>query len=347
MNAEEPDQQDLDRWVREFEEIRRLYEQLEDAVVYDLRQVLRERDLDSQIHGGVSSRVKDTESFRAKIARKKYTDPLNSTRDLLGVRIVCLYPSVLEDIDKVIRETFTVIHHEDKGKGLAPELWRYSSVHYDCKLPDSWSGKRYDNIKDLVFEIQVRTILQDAWATVEHKLGYKSEKQIPDELKREFSALAGLFHVADQRFQFIADKMRVRAQDIATQLADQYRLAIEHARQGDVAAEDAFAVERKIKELEARSDAILNRGTVKALLHGMYGGRVHARNYDYSLLVQELESADIDSLGGLGRLLLTGDSAAREQEGERTRLSDVDFARSAITAASPTFRSMLPQRRKR
>ena len=328
--------------------MRSLFEQLEVAVVYDLKQVLRERELDTQIHGKdvVSSRIKDPESFRKKIANKRYADPLSRTRDLLGIRIVCLYPSVLEDIDKVIRETFTVVHHEDKGKGSEPELWSYSSVHYDCKIPDSWNGKRYDNVKDLVFEIQVRTILQDAWATVEHQLGYNNdEKQIPDELKREFSALAGLFHVADQRFQFIADKMRVRAQDVATRLAAQYRLAIEHARHGDVATEEALAVAHKIKELESRSDAILNRGTVKALLHGIYNGRDRARNPDYSLLVQDLESADIDSLGAVGRLLLAGDSAAREKEGERTRLSDVAFARMALSAASPKFQSRRQRRR--
>ena len=346
MATREPQERDLNRSVEEFEKVRHLYEQLEDAVVDDLNRVLRERDLETQIHGGVTSRVKGTESFRKKIADKKYADPLSRTRDLLGVRIVCLYPSVLEDIDKVIKETFTVVHQEDKGKGDSPELWRYSSVHYDCKLPDSWSGKRYDDIKDRVFEIQVRTILQDAWATVEHKLGYKNDdKQIPDELKREFSALAGLFHVADQRFQFIADKMRVRAQDIATRLAGHYRLAIEHARHGDAGTDEAFTVEKEIKELESRSEAILNRGTVKALLHGMYSGREHTRNLDYSLLVKDLESAEIDSLGALGRLLVAGDSAVRKKEGEQSPLSDVDFARLAISAVRPEFQGTRRPRR--
>jgi len=103
VNAGESSQQTPDQWVRRFEEIRNLYEQLEDAVVYDLNQVLRESELDTQIHGGVTSRVKDTERFRKKIARKAYADPLASTRDLLGVRIVCLYPSALDEIGTAIR----------------------------------------------------------------------------------------------------------------------------------------------------------------------------------------------------------------------------------------------------
>lgn len=345
MNTDDPEA--INRWVQEFEKIRHLYEKLGDEVVYNLNQVLRERGLNTRIHGGVTSRVKDSDSFRGKILRKKYADPLNDNRDLLGVRIVCLYPSVLEDIHQVINETFTVVQYEDKGKDAAPDLWRYSSIHYDCQLPEGFSGLRYDDIKGLVFEIQVRTILQDAWATVEHKLGYKSEKQIPDELKREFSALAGLFHVADQRFQFIADRMQERAQDIAKQLSGLYRLAIEHARSGDAGTAEAFGIETKLKELESRTDAVINRGSLKALLRGVYTGREHAKNYDYSVLVQDLESADITSLGALGRLLLTGDSAAREQERDRLSLGDIEFARLAISAALPKFQGARQQDRPR
>lgn len=347
MNTGEPDAQASQRWAQEFEKVRHLYEKLQDTVVYDLNQVLRDRDLDSQIHGGVTYRVKETESFRKKISRKSYTDPLKNTRDLLGVRIVCLYPSVLRDIDKVINETFKVVRFEDKSQGPSPELWRYSSIHYDCKLDENCSGPRYDDLKDLVFEIQVRTILQDAWATVEHKLGYKNEKQIPDELKREFSALAGLFHVADQRFQFIADRMQDRSQDIAKQLSHLYRRAIELAEAGETGSEDAVSIEAKIKELERRSGAIVDRGTVKALLRGMYLGREHGRNYDYSLFVQALESGELSSLGALGQLLLQGHLAARKQEGKQIRLADVEFARLAISSASPKFHSIHKQHGKR
>jgi ppGpp synthetase/RelA/SpoT-type nucleotidyltranferase len=345
MTTDDPEA--VDRWVQEFERSRHLYEKLEGVVVYDLDQVLRERGLNTRIHGDVNSRVKDVDSFRNKIVRKNYADPLNDNRDLLGVRIVCLYPSVLKDIDKAINETFTVLQYEDKGKGAAPDLWRYSSIHYDCQLPDSFSGLRYDDVKHLVFEIQVRTILQDAWATVEHKLGYKNEKQIPDELKREFSALAGLFHVADQRFQFIADRMEDRAKDTAKKLSGLYRLSIEQARTGGTGTSEAFENEKKLKELESRTDAVINRGSLRVLLRGLYAGRERAKNYDYSVFAQDLESVDITSLGALGRLLLTGDSAAREREKGRPLFGDIEFARLAVSAALPKFQSARQQDRTR
>lgn len=340
----EAEKQDLDRWVADFEEIRPRYKKLKRIVVADLTKTLRERGLDTQIHGAVTARVKKVDSFRTKTANKPYTDPLNETRDLLGVRVVCLYPSVVREIDTAIRETFNVIHFEDKGKVDTPEVWRYSSVHYDCELPDSPSAQHGEELQGLVFEIQVRTILQDAWATVEHKLGYKPERPIPDELKREFSALAGLFHVADERFQYIADQIKnlERAQDIAKQLAPLYRSAMDEA----AGSADA-ATEAKIRALESKSDAIINRGSVKALLRGVYPGRPHVRNPNYTKLTQDLASAGIATLGALGELLLKGDGAARGQESAQAPLSDVAFARLAISAASPQFQSSRRQRRTR
>ena len=55
------------------------------------------------------------------------------------------------------------------------------------------------------FEIQVRTIAQDAWASVSYHLDYKKEETIPVELRRDFYALSGLFYIADQHFKILRD----------------------------------------------------------------------------------------------------------------------------------------------
>jgi hypothetical protein len=64
-----------------------------------------------------------------------------------------------------------------------------------------YSGPRYDNIANLPFEIQVRTIAMDAWANVSHHLDYKTDKDVPAELRKDFYALSGLFYVADRHFE--------------------------------------------------------------------------------------------------------------------------------------------------
>jgi putative GTP pyrophosphokinase len=329
--------------VREFESRRHVYERLGVEVVDRLDRALREQGLGKLIHGRVNFRVKEVDSFRTKIANKAYADPLNETRDLLGVRIVCLYPGVLDEIDRVIRQTFNVVGYEDKRKVEDPEVWRYCSVHYDCEFRPDTSRRLDDDVSGLVFEIQVRTILQDAWATVEHTFGYKPERPIPEELKREFSALAGLFHVADERFQFIANQIQRldQAKDVASQLAPLYRAALDAAAsEPDSRGGSISVIEAEIEELENRSDAVINRGSLKALLRGMYRERRGKNNRDYSLLAQDLAAAGVSRLGELRPLLLKGDEAAQQQEQQRGPLTDVTFARTAISAASPEFRRM-------
>lgn len=64
----------------------------------------------------------------------------------------------------------------------------------------------YQSYKDLTFEIQVRTILQHAWAEMEHDIEYKSAAVIPASIRRKFIALAGLLEIADREFQALQEE---------------------------------------------------------------------------------------------------------------------------------------------
>jgi hypothetical protein len=77
-------------------------------------------------------------------------------------------------------------------------LIRYSKER--CALPE------YRNYTGLVAEVQVRTILQHAWAEIEHDIQYKAVATLPSQVSRRFSALAGLIEIADREFQAIEDE---------------------------------------------------------------------------------------------------------------------------------------------
>lgn len=69
------------------------------------------------------------------------------------------------------------------------------------------------------FEVQIRSIVQDAWSEVDHKLKYK--KQTPDHLSRRVAGLAALFEIADREFETIRDlstKLEEEAKDQTTEI---------------------------------------------------------------------------------------------------------------------------------
>jgi putative GTP pyrophosphokinase len=128
---------------------------------------------------------------------------------LAGIRIVYLYLSDLPRIEDIIEKEFTTIEKTDKVEKADPDRFGYGALHYLVKLGKLSSGARYDDLRDLICEVQVRTVLQDAWALVAHHLSYKQESDVPKELRRKLNALSGLFETADDQF----DHLKIERQE--------------------------------------------------------------------------------------------------------------------------------------
>jgi hypothetical protein len=72
-------------------------------------------------------------------------------------------------------------------------------------LPEN--GEYPPELCGIKFEIQMRSSLQHTWAEIEHDLGYKSMYEVPREVRREFSRIAGLLELADESFVRIRSKI--------------------------------------------------------------------------------------------------------------------------------------------
>jgi putative GTP pyrophosphokinase len=155
----------------------------------------------------IDARVKELGKVIGKVERKHYHDPFSEMHDLVGLRVVCLFLNDIEKIATVIREEFDVVGEENKIDDES-DNFGYMALHFDVRLPRTFSGARYDDLREFVFEIQVRTLLMDAWANVSHYLDYKRESSIPSGLRRDFVALSGLFYVADQHFEMFMRSSR-------------------------------------------------------------------------------------------------------------------------------------------
>lgn len=189
--------------IRKFIEVRPLYEQLCNEVEYILKKRLNESAIE---YSTVTSRAKTLKSFAEKLSRKEYEDPLHEATDLAGVRIVFLYKTDRRAIERIIEDEFDIIEKVDKVEGLEEDRFGYGALHYLVHLGDKYSGARYDDLKNLICEIQVRTVLQDAWAIIDHHLIYKQESDVPKILKRKLNSLSGLFETADDQFDRIRDE---------------------------------------------------------------------------------------------------------------------------------------------
>jgi putative GTP pyrophosphokinase len=169
-----------------------------------LEQILR--SLDSNLV--VSGRIKNFSSYFFKYLRLlKLEDNNPKITDLLGIRIICPFIEDISAAENLINKNFTVIEKELKGHYTFKEFG-YESIHILLKIPQHLIDKYGDPGTDII-EIQIRTILQDAWAEVEHELVYKAEFSPFDEpMKRKLAAVNASLSLADIIFQEIRSYQR-------------------------------------------------------------------------------------------------------------------------------------------
>jgi len=206
-------EQHANDFAEKYRFVRAEYADFCEVVRQLLRSILKEEDY---AINSIDCRAKDVESFRLKAGqpsthdrnRPKYDNPLEEIKDLAGVRIITYVTGVIPLVVRAIGANFNVIESEDKGVSLVQEgRLGYQSFHLLVEFKEPrLSLPEYSRFKKRVCEIQVRSILQHAWAELEHDIRYKSVGEAPEEISRRFVALAGLIEIADREFQTIQDK---------------------------------------------------------------------------------------------------------------------------------------------
>ncbi|MCL6573931.1 MAG: GTP pyrophosphokinase family protein [Bacillus sp. (in: Bacteria)] len=144
----------------------------------------------------VKSRLKSPESIFKKVNRKGYKLSLpeikENVRDIAGIRITCSFISDIYEMSKMIakQKDIRVVDYKDYIKN--PKSNGYQSLHLILEIPIFMSDRE---VKTYV-EVQIRTIAMDFWASLEHKIYYKYNKEVPtkmiDELRDAAILAAGL-----------------------------------------------------------------------------------------------------------------------------------------------------------
>ena len=155
----------------------------------------------------VKYRTKDFRSALKKCEDRGLTpclETFENMHDVAGVRIITPF---LDDIQRVrdallIRDTIRILEEKDYINNPKPSGYR--SLHLICETRTSFEKDFEWN----VVEIQLRTILQDAWCSLEHKLRYKKQKALENGIAFEWAKLGEFFYEEDRRMMELRDANR-------------------------------------------------------------------------------------------------------------------------------------------
>jgi predicted RNase H-like nuclease/ppGpp synthetase/RelA/SpoT-type nucleotidyltranferase len=234
----------------------------------------------------VTGRTKTVASFAEKARRTRdgvalYTDPLREITDTIGIRVITYVHSDVSAVADLLRDQVVVHDDRDMGQETAQEgRFGYASRHLLIGLDAAREGHpSYELMRGHTAQVQIRTVLQHAWAEFEHDIRYKGT--MPDEhardFDRRFTLAAGLLELADREFSTIRDTLRASATS---------------ASETDGIPDD---------------DPRIDPRELAAFLAGQYAEAGWSRTDHYAWISGLLLELGIVSLDELGEALRTGD----------------------------------------
>jgi putative GTP pyrophosphokinase len=281
--------EEVDRAVAEYERLRPLYKRFGSRLADLLSTLVEELGVKLQ---SAEHRAKTVQGFREKITRpgKAYTEPLKQVTDLTGVRLVLFYDEDVKTVTEMLRtellidDTLSI----DKTQSSEPDRFGYASVHLVAELREHRKTlKEWARVADLRAEIQVRTVLQHAWAAVSHELNYKKE-EAPIAWSRRLHRLAGMFELADEQFSLLRKERKDTQARVTAALAE-----------GDLAMR---IDELSLREYLRGSDHV--KAAWNAARHHMFIYQQRSEPEDFTTeLAQLAERASIKTIGELDDLI--------------------------------------------
>lgn len=176
---------------------KQLYEKIQN-ISYELS---RTNDINPIEH--IKSRIKTPYSIVKKLEKLNYEineENMNHhIHDLVGIRIVCSFLSDLEEIKNIIENDNSIIIVKRKNYIDNPKANGYRSYHYNVLIPI----KMINKTEYVEAEIQIRTIAMEMWATLEHKICYRKNGNIPNEMKENLKEISNYINIIDKRIDSI------------------------------------------------------------------------------------------------------------------------------------------------
>ncbi|KAA0549976.1 GTP pyrophosphokinase family protein [Bacillus sp. BGMRC 2118] len=157
----------------------------------------------------ISSRVKSPDSIIQKVKRKNINMSVDAIKanikDIAGVRITCSFISDVYKVSELLEKQrdIEIVEYKDYIRQSKPN--GYQSLHLIIKIPVFLS----DRVEHTFVEIQLRTKAMDFWASLEHKIYYKFDKEIPERLTTELQEAAFSAIEFDKKMQRLHEEVKI------------------------------------------------------------------------------------------------------------------------------------------
>ena len=249
------------------------------AILFSIEQKLK-KNLKLASMPTFKTRIKDFNSYYKKLLRVRPKSigkqNLPTLTDLLGIRVICAFLEDLKTVEEQISKIFKIIEIERKGADRTFSEFGYESIHFLVEIPDEFKTDK-DTVPDgLVCEIQVRTILQDAWAEVEHELVYKSEFSPFDlPLRRKLASLNASLSLSDIIFQEIRDYQNKLNKELDCRRESFYDKA-DNITRGIILEKNSEEIETNIET--ERSPTDMASPYIRGTIDDMILEAIHAHN---------------------------------------------------------------------
>ncbi len=287
--------------LEEYREQLPVFEQMQAEVLRVLREAL---DRSGLIVTAIEARIKTEQSLSGKLALKghKYAT-LSDITDILGARIITFYTDDVDRIAAMAEQLFEIDWENSVDKRMLHQLdsFGYNSLHYICKLPGY----------DFRFELQLRTTLQHAWASINHDIGYKTGVEIPREYLRRINRLAGILEMADDEFS------RIRSE--ITDYRRRVQALVQNGKLDDVLLDgDTFSSYLQSRPFEALNKRIaaINQAEIQEVPLNRY--------------LRVFDALGCKTLGDVQRLVKKYEEAAYRLARHQLGNTDLDIISSAV-----------------
>jgi putative GTP pyrophosphokinase len=156
----------------------------------------------------IKSRIKTSESIVKKLKKHGYESTIdnmiNYINDIAGIRIICSFTTDIYRIAEMLERQSDIKIISIKDYIKRPKSSGYKSYHMIVSIPIYLSEKRVD----AKVEIQIRTVAMDFWASLEHKINYKFDVNVPEYIKEELYACAKMVSELDAKMLSLNEEVK-------------------------------------------------------------------------------------------------------------------------------------------